>query len=84
VIQALSTLGGSDVALPEARRPVEVWARRRRLLDALLSTDQLIRPVDLKLRNREIKTEAEVEALVSEIRARLLVQIRAGARVRLV
>ncbi|MFT4628622.1 MAG: hypothetical protein ACI8PZ_007318, partial [Myxococcota bacterium] len=54
------------------------------LLDALLSTDQLIRPVDLKLRNREIKTEAEVEALVSEIRERLLVQIRAGARVRLV
>jgi hypothetical protein len=39
--------------------------------------------VDLALHNREIADEAAVEALVSEIRARLLDQVRTGARVRL-
>jgi hypothetical protein len=31
---------------------------------------------------REVATEAEVEALVAEVRARLLEQVRAGRRVR--
>src|SRR5690606_20962653 len=55
------------------------------LLDAILSEgDQpLVTRVDLHLRNREVATEADVTALVDEIKARLLEQIRAGARVRL-
>ena len=44
----------------------------------------MIRRVDLQLRNRELASEADVEALVSEIRAKLLEQVRAGMRVRLV
>jgi hypothetical protein len=43
----------------------------------------LVKRVDLRLRNRELTSEAEVEALVSEIREQLLEQLRAGARVRL-
>jgi hypothetical protein len=35
------------------------------------------------LRNREIATESEVESLLGEIRKRLLEQIAAGARVRI-
>jgi len=54
-------------------------------LDELLSEGDkpLITRLDLRLRNREVATEAEVEALVTEIRARLLEQIQTGARVRL-
>jgi len=39
--------------------------------------------VDLSLRNREIATAAEVDSLLEEIRMRLLEQIAAGARVRI-
>ena len=55
------------------------------LLDEILSEGDrpLIARVDLQLRNREVATEAEVEALVEEIRERLLEQVRAGHRVRL-
>jgi hypothetical protein len=35
------------------------------------------------LRNREVATEADVQALVEEIRERLLEQVRAKRRVRL-
>ena len=54
-------------------------------LDDILSEGQkpLVARVDLQLRNRDIVTEADVEALVEEVRKRLLEQIRAGARVRL-
>ena len=44
----------------------------------------LIVKVDLGLRNREVGTEAEVESLVENIRERLLEQVRAGQRVRIV
>jgi hypothetical protein len=56
-----------------------------RLLDEYLSggSKPMIVPVDLSLRNREIKTEADVEALVAEIRERLLAQVRSGQRIRL-
>lgn len=56
------------------------------LLDEILSEGEkpLIARVDLRLHNREVASESDVEALVAEIRARLLEQIRAGARVRLV
>ena len=55
-------------------------------LDGILSEGErpLIVKVDLGLRNREVGTEAEVESLVSNIRERLLEQIRAGQRVRIV
>jgi hypothetical protein len=54
-------------------------------LDQILSegTRPLIVKVDLSLRNREITTEVEVNTLVEEIRRRLLEQVHAGARVRL-
>lgn len=55
------------------------------LLDEILSGGDkpLITRVDLRLRNREVATEADIEALLNEIKIRLLEQIRAGARVRL-
>ena len=55
-------------------------------LDEILSEGDrpLVVKVDLGLRNRELATEPEVEALVDEIRDRLLQRIRSGARVRLV
>ncbi len=55
------------------------------LLDDILSAGDkpLITTVDLRLRNREVATEADVQALVEEIRGRLLEQIQAGTRVRL-
>jgi hypothetical protein len=54
-------------------------------LDHVLSEGErpLIKPVDLGLRNRELATEADIEALLTELRTRLLEQIRAGVRVRL-
>lgn len=39
--------------------------------------------MNLDQRHRELHSEADVEALLDEIRKRLLEQIRAGARVRL-
>ena len=55
------------------------------LLDEILSAGQrpLIVKVDLSLHNREIATAAEVDTLLEEIRKRLLEQIAAGARVRI-
>lgn len=54
-------------------------------LDQILSEGDkpLISRVDLKLYNREVASEADVDALVDEIRSRLMEQIRAGVRVRL-
>ena len=55
------------------------------VLDSILSEGNkpLVVKVDLRLRNRELKSEADVEALVGEIRKRLVEQIRSGARIRL-
>ena len=55
------------------------------LLDEILSQGQqpVIVKVDLSLRNREITTTEEVETLLDEIRKRLLEQVEAGVRVRL-
>ncbi|MCY2995956.1 MAG: BREX system P-loop protein BrxC [Planctomycetota bacterium] len=55
-------------------------------LDQLLSEDEnpLIVKIDLSLRNREVSNEAELDALLDEIRKRLLKQIESGARIRLV
>lgn len=59
--------------------------RANEILDGVLSEgiQKPIRRVDLGLRNREVASEEDVEALVDEIKTRLLEQIRAGARVRL-
>jgi len=56
------------------------------ILDEIRSEGEdkpLIVRVDLHLRNREVGTEPEVEALVSDIKKKLLEQVRAGVRVRL-
>ena len=55
-------------------------------LDGILSegSHPMIVKVDLGIRNREVGTEAEVELLVSSIRERLLEQVRAGQRVRII
>lgn len=54
-------------------------------LDELLSegAQPFIRPVDLGLRNRELGSEAEVEAMLDEVRVKLLELVRSGVRVRL-
>lgn len=56
------------------------------VLDDIIAAqdEKLVVKVDLQLKNRELRTEAEVEAVVEEIRARLLERVKAGARVRLV
>jgi hypothetical protein len=55
------------------------------ILDGILSAGRrpLIVKMDLSLRNREIATEADVDGLLAEIRKRLLEQIDAGVRVRI-
>jgi hypothetical protein len=55
-------------------------------LDDILSTgpNPMVRAHDLRLTNREVASEAEVEALVAEIREQLLAQVRDGTRVRIV
>lgn len=56
-----------------------------KILDSLLSHGRSspVRPLDLRLRDRELATEADVDALLEEIRQRLLDQIHAGVRIRL-
>ncbi len=78
VAPPLTTLkDGSVLALRRAEEAAN------ELLDGLLSDRKLIVKVDLRLRNRELESEADIDALVGEIRERLLEQLRAGARVRL-
>jgi hypothetical protein len=56
----------------------------KRLDDLLSEGDKpLVRPMDLGLRNRELVTEADVEALLDELRTKLMETIRSGVRVRL-
>ena len=44
----------------------------------------MIRAHDLRLSGRELATEADVDALVAEVREQLLEQVRARSRVRIV
>ncbi len=64
-------------------RTAEDDANRR--LDELLSEGDapLVRPVDLALRNRELASEADVEALLDELRTKLMEAIHAGVRIRI-
>ena len=56
-------------------------------LDSLLVTTgkepQLTQSVDLGLHNRELNSEADVQALTKEIEARLLPLVQQGGRVRI-
>jgi hypothetical protein len=77
-------------ALMMMRDPVVVALQRAEneagdLLDGFLSEGKrpLVVKVDLQLRNRELVTEADVEALISELRERLMQQVRNGSRIRL-
>ena len=56
-----------------------------RILDEILSQGPkpLIKPLNLGLQNRELASAADVEALVAEIRTKLMDQIKQGVRVRL-
>jgi len=59
--------------------------RANRTLDEYRNTDSKhpFVPINLGLQNREVKSEAEVDALIAEIRERLLQQLRNGQRIRL-
>ena len=78
-------------ALSELSDPFKLALKRaedaaNEILDGLLSEGvrPLIRPLDLGLHNREITTEADVDALIEEIKKLLLDRLRSGSRVRLV
>lgn len=54
------------------------------LLDGVLSEgDEIVERLDLGLHNREVATEADVKALVSEVEERLLAKVKRGVRVRI-
>jgi hypothetical protein len=89
---------GTDTTV-EAISPPLIWLRddfalklqraeedANNQLDKLLSegSSPMIAKLALGLQNREVASEADVEALLTEIRARLLEPVRAGLRVRLV
>lgn len=75
----------SDLKDPFALRLQRAEEDANNVLDAILSEGDkpLITRIDLRLHNRELSTEADVDALLAEIRDRLLEPIRTGARVRL-
>ncbi len=91
--EAVTSTTAEAVAPPlnALRDPFEAALKRaeddaNERLDGILSEGErpIIVKVDLGIRNREVGTEAEVESLVNEIRERLLEQVRAGQRVRIV
>jgi len=87
--QTDTTIEAMAPALVELRDPFLVRLQRAEaeanaILDELLSDKKLIVTVNLGLRGREVTNAAEVEALVNEVRERLLEKVVNGARVRLV
>lgn len=60
--------------------------RANKVLDELLSQgdNPMIVPVDLKLENRELTSEDDIDELLAEIRERLIEQLKSGQRVRLI
>lgn len=76
----------SDLGDPFRLRLERAEDKANEILDNILSGGDkpMVVRVDLGLRGRELSTEADVEALISEIKARLLETIGAGTRVRLV
>lgn len=69
-----------QVRLEDARN------RANEVLDRLLSQgdNPMIVPVDLKLENRELTSEDDIDELLAEIRERLIEQLKSGQRVRLI
>ena len=89
VAQTDTTVEAVAPALAELRDPFLVRLQRAEadandILDGLLSDKEIIVTVNLGLRGREVSTAAEVEALVNEVRERLLEKVSGGARVRLI
>lgn len=81
VAPALSELdAGFQVRLRDGEQ--EAWDR----LDQIRSAGDapLVRKFAHGLKNREVGTEAGVDALLAERRSKLLEHVRAGARVRIV
>jgi hypothetical protein len=76
----------SDLQDVFAARLLRAIAEANEKLDEILSagSQPTVRKVDLRLHNRELGSEADVEALLVELRARLMEQVRAGGRIRLV
>ena len=76
--------------LADLKDPFETRLRRAEdeandILDRILACGDkpLIARVSLNLRGREVATEDDVDALVEEVRERLVEKIRTGARVRI-
>jgi hypothetical protein len=93
ITEALTATTADAIAPPldALKEPFQASLRRaeeeaNERLDGVMSEGEqpLVVRVDLGLRNREVSTEDEVEALLSTIRSRLLEQVRAGVRVRIV
>ena len=55
------------------------------ILDEILGegTKKIVRRIDLGLRNRMVETEQDVDALLAEVRERLMAQVVAGVKVRI-
>ncbi len=70
--------------VPHALAAAEEKANER--LDQILSqgNEPLVRKIELRLRNREIATQAQLDAVVEELRGKVEPELRAGRRVRLV
>ena len=85
--EAMPTLKALEDSFLRALQEADDEANAR--LDEILNKRGETEPVqpveamDLGLRQREVGSEADVEALVTEIRERLLARVRAGVRVRL-
>jgi len=65
-----------------ALRRAEEQANER--LDELIIVHKVVVKVDLKLRHRELETEADLQALLTEVRQKIEPQLGKGTRVRLV
>ena len=75
----------ADLKAPFLLKLQRAEEQANEILDGILTdrTSRMIVRMDLGLSNRIMADETDVDALVNEIRARLLDQIRAGNRVRL-
>ena len=75
----------SDLVDPFRGRLARATEQAHQLLDEILSRgpNPIIVVVNPGLRHREVATEGEVKALVTELEERLMAEVRAGRRVRL-
>ena len=80
VSPALIDLRGAHIALARAEEDAN------ENLDKILSEgdEPQVRKVAVRLRNREIKSQADLDTVIDEIRSRVEPELREGRRVRLV